>query len=82
MNFHKDFPARHAAKLEGAARGGVMLSVFVDRSSVEVLADGGVISITDRVFPDPSSRGVAVYAVGGKAKVRTLLAWKLKSVWR
>lgn len=82
-NFHEKFPARHAVKAEPGARGRVLLQVWVDRSSVEVLGQAGHVSITDRIFPDPKSQGVSVYAKGGKgrAKAEMLMGWKLKSAW-
>ena len=82
-NFHEKFPARHAVKAEPGARGRVLLHVWVDRSSVEVLGQAGLVSITDRIFPDPESRGVSVYAKGGKgrAKAEMLTGMKLKSAW-
>ena len=81
-NFHDKFAARHAAKVAAGADGRVILHVWVDRSSVEVLGQAGLVSITDRIFPDPGSRGVSVYARGGTAKAAMLMGWKLNSVWR
>jgi fructan beta-fructosidase len=82
LNFHKEFPARHAAPVEVAPGGSVMLQVWVDRSSVELLANGGRVSITDRIFPDPASQGVSVYAAGGTARARGIRVVKLNSAWR
>jgi len=56
--------------------------VLVDRSSVELIGDDGLVSITERIFPEPGSRGVSTFAVGGGAKLVSLRAWKLKSAWR
>jgi fructan beta-fructosidase len=81
-NFHNDFPARHAAKLEPGANGSVNLRVFLDRSSVEVLAGSGLVSISDRVFPDASSLGLSAYTKGGTVKAPMLFVHKLKSAWR
>ena len=54
------------------------LQVFVDRSSVEVFAGDGVAVLSARVFPDPRSQGVAVL---GRARLISLGAWKLASIW-
>jgi sucrose-6-phosphate hydrolase SacC (GH32 family) len=54
----------------------------VDRSSVEALGQGGLVSITDRIYPPPGAQGVELYAKGGRAKLVTLNARKLKSAWR
>jgi sucrose-6-phosphate hydrolase SacC (GH32 family) len=82
--FHKDFTAngRETAPLpaeggRGAARV-VRLRVLVDRSSVEVFAGGGRVAITDQIFPSPASDGVALYAVGGAARLLSLEAWPMR----
>ena len=80
-NFHKEFPARHTAPFP-AADGKVKLHVFVDRSSVEVLGQGGLVSITERVFPPPGANGVELYSKGGDAKPIRADVRKLKSAWR
>lgn len=80
-SFHEGFAAVHTAALpvadprDGAARGAevVRLDVFVDVSSVEVLAANGEVALTDLVFPSPESRGIEVFAEGGEAVVRSLV---------
>ena len=81
VDFHKEFPSRNAAPVPDAG-GGVLLHVWLDRSSVEVLGQGGLVSITDRIYPPPGARGVELYARGGTAKVVSLYVRKLKSAWR
>jgi fructan beta-fructosidase len=80
VGFHPEFTGRHAAPL-AVKNGRVQLHVFVDRSSVEVFAGAGETVITDQVFPSPESRGVALYAKGGAARLISLDAWPLRSVW-
>lgn len=64
------FAAVHTAPLpEGD---GVRLEVVVDVASVEVFVADGEVVLTDQVFPDPASTGLAVFAEGGTAHVRTL----------
>jgi beta-fructofuranosidase len=53
------------------------LRVLVDRSSVEVFGQDGSVVLTDRVFPDPASLGVALEAKGGTARFVSLTAWRL-----
>ncbi|MFW5472830.1 GH32 C-terminal domain-containing protein [Knoellia sp. CPCC 206450] len=48
--------------------GEVTFTAYLDRSSVEVLAEGGRRSITDLIYPPASATGVAAYSVGGTAK--------------
>ena len=79
-DFHEAFAGRHAGPLRPQG-GRVLMHVFVDTSSVEVFANRGETVITERIFPEPSSQGVALYSQGGDTKVRSLQAWHLTSVW-
>jgi fructan beta-fructosidase len=80
VSFHPDFPGRHAGPLP-IENGRVRLRILVDRSSVEVFAGDGRTVITDQIFPDSASDGVALYATGGPARLVTLEAWPLQSAW-
>ncbi|MGD8240202.1 MAG: glycoside hydrolase family 32 protein [Armatimonadota bacterium] len=61
--------------------GGVLdLHVFVDRSSVEVFANGGRRVLSSRIFPHPDSVGVRLCCEGAQARLRTLDAWELEPV--
>jgi fructan beta-fructosidase len=80
-NFHNEFAARHAAP-RGSESKQIVMHVLVDRSSVELFGDGGLVSITERVFPDAASTGVSTFAKGGSAKLVSLRAWKLQSAWK
>lgn len=77
--FSPHFAGRHAAKpVIGGEAGPVRLHVLVDATSVEVFADEGRIVLTDQVFPKPESNGVALFATGGTARLRSLEAWTLR----
>jgi len=80
VSFHKDFPGRQTAPL-ALENGRVRLRVLVDWSSVEVFADDGRTVITDQIFPAPTSGDVRLYARGGTARLVSLEAWPLASVW-
>lgn len=80
VEFHDAFAARHSGPL-GVEGGRVRLHVFVDASSVEVFAGSGETVLTDRIFPSPESDGVALYAEGGTARLVSLEAWPLRSIW-
>jgi len=59
----------------------VKLRVFVDRSVVEVFCQGRHY-LGKRVYPSrDDSLGVAVYAIGGSARLVGLTAWTLSSIW-
>ena len=81
VDFNKEFPGRHAAPVVSGSKQ-VVMHVLVDRSSVELFGDDGLAVVTDLIFPDGASQGVATYATGGTAKLVSLRAWKLKSVWK
>jgi fructan beta-fructosidase len=80
VDFSTLFPSREAAPL-AAKNNRVELHIFVDWSSVEVFADDGRISITDQIFPKPSSDGLALFANGGIARLVSLHIWQLQSIW-
>jgi fructan beta-fructosidase len=76
VEFSPRFPVRTAAPLNLAA-GRLKLHLFVDRSSIEVFADGGRVTITDLVYPKESQPPTV--------RTGTLLnleAWRLRSIWR
>ncbi|WP_189786643.1 glycoside hydrolase family 32 protein, partial [Streptomyces capitiformicae] len=81
VDFNSTFPGVQTAPLK-AKNGKVKLRILVDWSSVEVFSGNGEAVITDQIFPDPSSTGVEVFAVGGTATLDQLRAWQLRSVWR
>jgi levanase len=80
VDFSPDFPGVQRAPLV-ARHGRVRLHVLVDWSSVEVFTDKGRITITDQIFPDPTSDGLALFASGGTARLQSLQVWHLRSIW-
>jgi len=80
-SFDPGFPGRQVSPLDPSRGRPVRLHIFVDRSSVEVFANGGEAVISDLIFPSAASRGVEFYSLGGQAKVLGLDTWKLKSAW-
>ncbi|WP_454190711.1 glycoside hydrolase family 32 protein [Paenibacillus sp. Marseille-Q7038] len=60
-DFHEYFPGYHSAKLEALGESND-LHIFVDSSSVEVFGNGGQAVITDLIFPERKSTGLAVFA--------------------
>jgi fructan beta-fructosidase len=80
VDFQEDFAARNAAPLS-PSDGRVTLRVLVDRSSVEVFANDGARVLTHQIFPDSTSDGVAAFAAGGSARLVSLDAWSLRSIW-
>ena len=57
------------------------LRVYVDRSIVEVFANGRL-CLTDRVYPTlRESTGIGVFATGGGGALKALDVWTLRPVW-
>jgi sucrose-6-phosphate hydrolase SacC (GH32 family) len=80
----EDFNSAYSTRSSGplaAPHGRVKLHIFVDHSSVEVFGNDGETVLTTRVFPEHGSLGVALFANNGDARLLTLDAWKLRSIW-
>jgi beta-fructofuranosidase len=56
------------------------LRIFVDRSVIEVFANGRM-CLTSRVYPLAESLGVALFAQGGSVDVRSIDIWNMRSIW-
>jgi sucrose-6-phosphate hydrolase SacC (GH32 family) len=63
VDFSPAFPSRMDAPLTAGAA--LNVEVLVDRSSIEVFADGGRVTMTSLVFPPGDANGVEAYALGG-----------------
>lgn len=62
-----------------APREGVVeLRLLVDRSSLEVFADGGRAVFTNQIFPSPDSQGAELFAEGGAVRLVSLEAYRLE----
>jgi fructan beta-fructosidase len=80
VDFNPKFTGRRSGPLP-AEQGRVTLHLFLDWSTVEVLGNDGRIALTEQIFPGPDSDDVALYARGGAAKLVSLEAWELRSIW-
>jgi beta-fructofuranosidase len=56
------------------------LHVFLDKSVMEVFANNRACS-TRVIYPGENDLGVEAFATGGKARLRSLEAWPLRSIW-
>jgi beta-fructofuranosidase len=57
------------------------LRVFIDRSIIEVFANGSQ-CLTLRAYPGrEDSSGVSVFARGGEARLLSLSAWQMSGIW-
>ena len=80
LSYSKEAGGRHSGQVQQASR--VKLQIFVDRSSVEIFANDGEVTLTDRIYPLEHSVGIEVYSLNGNGKIKSLSIWKLDSVWR
>lgn len=79
--FSADAGGIHYAPLDPDANGHVRMHVFVDRGSVEVFANDGLVAMSNLIFPVTDGRGVRAYALGGVATLVSLEVHGLSSVW-
>lgn len=61
--------------------GRLSLRVLVDRTSVEVFAQGGLFYLPLPAMAEAGNRSLSLQAEGGPARVHRLLAHRLKSIW-
>jgi fructan beta-fructosidase len=79
-DFSQDFPVRTSAPL---VLGGepLELAILVDRSTVEVFAQGGKVAISSLVYPPSGAYGLE-FAGGAKTGRIRVEAWELRSAWK
>ncbi len=80
VDFSPHFPRRQETN-HALDEGALRLTVFLDRSTVEVFAGDGETTMSFLVFPDSSSRGIAWKANGGTCTVESLTVYPMKSIW-
>ncbi|HEX7362794.1 MAG TPA: glycoside hydrolase family 32 protein [Bryobacteraceae bacterium] len=79
-HFSKAFPSRTTAPLK-IGNGRLRLHIFVDRSSIEVFAQGGRIAMTNLTFPTPSSTGLSLDSSDEIGSIHLKIS-KLRSIWK
>ncbi|SDE19380.1 beta-fructofuranosidase [Paenibacillus sp. UNCCL117] len=68
------------AELELLEDGRLKLHLFVDRSSVELFANDGLKTMTNRIYPQLESLGVKIFARNANVRLQSLDGWLLRSV--
>ncbi|HEM3511796.1 GH32 C-terminal domain-containing protein [Streptococcus suis] len=63
------------------ADGSIDLHLFVDRSSVEVFAQGHTVAGANQIFPAPTSLGLQVFSEGDSS-VADIAVYPLSSIWK
>jgi len=62
--------------------GKVKLRILVDRASIEVFGNDGLVSMSSCFLPAPSDKRISLSVTGGPAKVDSLEACELISAWK
>ncbi|MFX3634010.1 MAG: GH32 C-terminal domain-containing protein [Candidatus Pristimantibacillus sp.] len=79
-DFSSLFSTSQEAPLKPAANR-VKMNIFVDDSSIEVFGNDGEVVFSDVIFPDPASRKMSFYSIGGPVKVVSLKVHALANTW-
>jgi sucrose-6-phosphate hydrolase SacC (GH32 family) len=62
--------------------GGVIrLQIVVDRSSIEVFANDGLVTMSGCFISPENDKSMAIFARGGVGQLKSLSVWEVKSVW-
>lgn len=61
--------------------GFLTLQIFLDWSSLELFANGGKLTISDRVFPKVESNELELFSQGGDVHIQNLTIYRLESIW-
>jgi fructan beta-fructosidase len=80
LGIPSNFPLRQEAPLALSGTK-LILHIIIDRSSVEVIADNGRVSLSGQFFPVTGKRKIGLYAAGGSATIDKLTVSGLSSVW-
>jgi beta-fructofuranosidase len=70
-----------AVPLPADARRELVLQVFLDKSLLEVFADGGRVVLTRIIDPPQEDGAVEVFAEGGTAQFGGIDVWQMKGIW-
>jgi sucrose-6-phosphate hydrolase SacC (GH32 family) len=61
--------------------GVIKLQVLLDRTSLEVFGNDGLVNMPTCFLPDLTNKGLGFFAIGGDVKVRKLEAYEMRSAW-
>jgi fructan beta-fructosidase len=74
--FSPAFPGVHFAQMD-PQDGLIRLHIFVDRASVDVFGNDGLVALTDQIFPCAGSTALELFADGGSVQVTNLTIYQL-----
>jgi fructan beta-fructosidase len=78
--FSRDFPVRTAAPL-AIGDAPLSMTILVDRSTIEVFAQGGRIAVTNLAYPPAGAQAIQFYSRGEQTGQITVDLWSLRSTW-
>ena len=61
--------------------GKIKLQILVDRTSLEVFGNNGLLSMSSCTLPEDDNKSLAVFCKGGQANLLKLSVWELNSAW-
>jgi fructan beta-fructosidase len=61
--------------------GRIELHLLVDRTSLELFGNSGLLSMSSCMLPEENNKSLEVFCTGGKAKLLSLIVWELNSAW-
>jgi levanase/fructan beta-fructosidase len=79
--FDETFASVYRGPLASGVNGKVNLSIFVDRSSVEVFGGQGEITLTAQIFPSGEAVHALLVSTGGPTKGVNLNIYNVASTW-
>jgi sucrose-6-phosphate hydrolase SacC (GH32 family) len=56
--------------------------MLVDRTSIEIFAGGGLVTMCSCFLPDLADRSLGIFARGGEAWIAALTLYELESAWK
>ncbi|NLX21232.1 MAG: glycoside hydrolase family 32 protein [Phycisphaerae bacterium] len=62
--------------------GKIELRILVDRSSIEIFANAGRVSMSSCFLPKPEDHSLAAFATGGPVQMTSLRVHRLRSAWQ
>jgi fructan beta-fructosidase len=62
--------------------GRIRIEILVDRASIEVFGNGGKVALTSCFVPSAGNDGLEVFATGASARLVSMEAYPVRSVWQ
>lgn len=59
----------------------ISLQILVDRTSIEVFGNDGIVSLSSCFLPDLKNKSISIYSTNGEANIISLKVYELRSTW-